>query len=62
MTNKWGKIIAKLGIGCFICLLLGFGILLYAQEKTKAEFIGIQPEMNAAENDRDGRCENTGDG
>ena len=47
-ANNRGSIIAKLGIGCVVCLLLGFGILLHAQEKTKAEFIGTKPEMNAA--------------
>ncbi len=44
-ANNRGSIIAKLGIGCVVCLLLGFGILLYAQEKTKSEFIATQPEM-----------------
>ena len=46
--NKRGSVIAKLGIGCVVCLLLGFGVLLYAQEKTKSVFIGTKPEMNAA--------------
>ncbi len=46
--NKRGSVIAKLGVGCVVCLLLGFGVLLYAQEKTKSEFIGTKPEMNAA--------------
>ncbi|MDE0397363.1 MAG: hypothetical protein OXL96_06130 [Candidatus Poribacteria bacterium] len=46
--NKKGSVIAKLGIGCVVCLLLGFGVLLYAQEKTKSAFIGTKPEMNAA--------------
>ena len=41
------SVITKLGIGCVVCLLLGFGILLYAQEKPKLEFIGTKPEMNA---------------
>lgn len=45
IANNWGSIIAKLGIGCVVCLLLGFGILLYAQEKTKSEFIAATPEM-----------------
>ena len=44
-VNKQRSLIAKLGIGCVVCLLLGFGILLYAQEKTKSEFIGTKPEM-----------------
>ena len=48
IVNNRGSIIAKLGIGCVVCLLLGFGILLHAQDKTKAEFIGTKPEMNAA--------------
>ena len=48
IANKKGSVIAKLGIGCVVCLLLGFGVLLYAQEKTKSAFIGTKPEMNAA--------------
>jgi hypothetical protein len=48
IANKRGSVIVKLGIGCLVCLLLGFGVLLYAQEKTKSEFIGTKPEMNAA--------------
>ena len=44
-ANNRGSIITKLGIGCVVCLLLGFGILLYAQEKTKSEFIATKPEM-----------------
>ena len=47
-VNNRAGLITKLGIGCVICLFLGFGILLYAQDKTKAEFIGTKPEMNAA--------------
>ena len=46
-TNS-GSVITKLGIGCAVCLFLGVGILLYAQEKTKSEFIGTKPEMDAA--------------
>ena len=46
IANNRGSIIAKLGIGCVVCLLLGFGILLYAQEKTKPEFIGTKSEMD----------------
>ena len=46
-VNNRAGLITKLGIGCVICLFLGFGILLYAQDKTKAEFIGTKPEMNA---------------
>ncbi|MDE0466027.1 MAG: hypothetical protein OYL97_03140 [Candidatus Poribacteria bacterium] len=48
-ANNRAGLITKLGIGCVVCLLLGFGILLYAQDKTKAEFIGTKPEMNDAE-------------
>ena len=47
IANDRGSVITKLGIGCVVCLLLGFGILLYAQEKTKLEFIGTKPEMDA---------------
>ena len=47
-ANHRGSIITKLGIGCVVCLLLGFGILLSAQEQTKSEFIGTKPEMDAA--------------
>ena len=43
------SIIAKLGIGYIVCLLLGFGIVLHAQDKTKAEFIATKPEMNSVE-------------
>ena len=43
-ANSRGSLIAKLGIGCVVCLLLGFGILLYAQEKTKSAFIATKPE------------------
>ncbi len=49
ITNKHGKVITKLGIGCLVCLLCGFGILLYAQEKTKSEFLGKMPQMDFAE-------------
>lgn len=47
-VNSQGSFIAKLGIGSVVCLLLSFGILLHAQEKTKAEFIGTKPEMDTA--------------
>jgi len=47
IVNDRRSVITKLGIGCVVCLLLGFGILLYAQEKTKLEFIGTKLEMNA---------------
>ena len=48
IANKRGSVITRLGIGCVVCLLLGFAILLYAQEKTKSEFIGTKPEMDTA--------------
>ena len=38
--------VAKLGLGCVVCLLLGFGILLYAQDKTKVEFIATKLDIN----------------
>ena len=44
--NNRGSVITKLGIGCVVCLLLGFAILLYAQEKTKSAFIATKPEMD----------------
>lgn len=47
IANNSGSVITKLGIGCAVCLFLGVGILLYAQEKTKSEFIGTKPEMGA---------------
>ena len=49
IANDRGSVITKIGIGCVMCLLLSFGILLYAQEKTKLEFIGTKPEMGTAE-------------
>lgn len=49
IVNDWRGIIAKLGIVCVVCLLFGFGILLYAQDKTKAELIGTKSELNAAD-------------
>ena len=48
IANNWGSILIKLGIGCVVCLLLGFGVLLYAQEKTKSGFIGTKPKMDTA--------------
>ena len=47
IANNRRSIIAKLGIGCVVCLLLGFGILLYAQDQTKVEFIATKPEMSS---------------
>ena len=46
VAKRRGSIIAKLGIGCVVCLFLCFAILLYAQEKTKSEFIGTKLEMD----------------
>ena len=46
IANNRRSIIAKLGIGCVVCLLLGFGILLYAQDKAKVEFIATKPEIS----------------
>lgn len=46
IVNNRRNIIAKLGIGCVVCLLLGFGILLYAQDKAKVEFIATKPEIS----------------
>ena len=43
------NIVAKLGIGCIVCLLLGFGVLLHAQDKTKAAFIATKQEMSSVE-------------
>ena len=43
------SVITKLGIGCVVCLLLGFGILLYAQDKAKEEFIAAKPEISPVE-------------
>lgn len=47
IVNNRGSVFAKLGIGCVVCLLLGFGILLHAQDKTKTEFIATKPEMDS---------------
>ena len=46
IANNRGRIIAKLGIGCVVCLLLGFGILLYAQDKAKVGFIATKQEIS----------------
>ena len=48
ITGNQRNIIMKLGIGCVVCLLLGFGVLLHAQEKTKADFIGTKSEMDSS--------------
>ena len=47
IVNNRKSLIVKLGIGCVVCLLLGFGILLYAQDKTKVELIAAKPDMNS---------------
>ncbi len=46
IVNNRKSIIVRLGIGCVVYLLLGFGILLYAQDKTKVEFIATKPEIS----------------
>ena len=46
IVNNRKNIIVGLGIGCVVCLLLGFGILLYAQDKTKVELIATKLDMN----------------
>ena len=47
IADNQRRVIVKLGIGCMVCLLLGFGILLHAQEKTKAEFIGTKSDVDS---------------
>ena len=47
-ANNRRSIITKYGIGCVVCLLLGFGVLLYAQDKAKVEFIAAKPEISSA--------------
>ena len=47
IADNQRSVIVKLGIGCMVCLLLGFGILLHAQEKTKAEFIGTKSDVDS---------------
>ena len=46
VANNQRNITAKLGIGCIVCLLFGFGVFLYAQDKMKVEFIAKKPEIN----------------
>ncbi len=46
IANNQRNITAKLGIGCIVCLLFGFGVFLYAQDKMKVEFIATKPEIN----------------
>ncbi len=43
------SVIAKLGLGCIVCLLLGFGVLLHAQDKTKTVFIATKAEVSSVE-------------
>ncbi len=47
IADNQRSVIVKLGIGCVVCLLLGFGILLHAQDKTKADFIAAKSEANS---------------
>ena len=49
VTGGQRSVIAKLGVGCIVCLLLGFGVLLHAQDKTKTAFIATKSEMNSVE-------------
>ena len=46
VANNQKNITAKLGIGCIVCLLFGFGVFLYAQDKMKVEFIATKSEIN----------------
>ena len=48
-ANNWGSVIAKLGIGCVVCLFLGAAVLLYAQERTRPRFIGTNSERDSAQ-------------
>ena len=57
IDNSQRNVIPILGIGCVVCLLLGFGILLHAQEKTKADFIGTKSEMDSGEDARSDKNE-----
>lgn len=47
IADNQRSVLVKLGIGCMVCLLLGFGILLHAQEKTKSEFIGTKSDLGS---------------
>ena len=47
IADNQRSVIVKLGIGCMVCLLLGFGVLLHAQEKTKAEFTGTKSDVDS---------------
>ncbi len=44
ISTKSGSVIAKLGIGCIVCLFLGAAVLLYVQEQTRPRFIGTSTE------------------
>ena len=48
-ANSQRKVNARLGIGCIVCLLLGFGVPLHAQDKAKTEFIATKPEVDSSE-------------
>ena len=47
IADNQRSVIVKLGIGCVVCLLLGFGVLLHAQEKTKTDFIGTKSDVDS---------------
>lgn len=47
IADNQRSVLVKLGIGCMVCLLFGFGILLHAEEKTKAEFIGTKSDLDS---------------
>ena len=49
IANSQRSVIAKLGSGCIVCLLLGFGVLLHAQDKTKTAFIATKQGMDSVE-------------
>ena len=53
------KIIAILGIGCVVCLILGFGIVLHAQEENKSGFYRYKIGDGFGESSRDGENEGT---
>lgn len=40
-----GRLITKLGIGCIVSVICGFGVLLYAQDKGKGELIATKPDV-----------------
>ena len=49
IADNQRSVIVKLGIGCVVCLLFGFGILLHAQDKTETNFIAAKSEANSVE-------------